>query len=405
MGKLERARQSVLQRLDIADRAGPQNEKSEVEKRILIKELESISSQLTATKAKLSEYEIALLRMESRLRQLERQSLASESMMTDEEFLSLRKDTFEADQALGLDLNVDSVADLLSENVDEQLQAFREREGKRREEAGLAVQREQEEASRRSIIRIDVLPASANLFVSGDRASVTGSAGLRTVTIDRPSGSYRVKVTCDGFEPFESDLSVEEGKTVALQIRLQSLALAKKESTAVPPGTLSPSVTPAETPLWNRVVDVAELNVDDEFKPLLHEGSPILKTSGARVVQLRDGRMALISIAASVPADDTPDAQLAAEKVCQIKAIANLVAMKNGISVVREETLTVEAVTSEHSQQVETTNVTQMVEKISAQVRGKEKSLPIVGRWYTDEGKVLHLAIGEIISPDREKND
>ena len=39
MVKLERERQSVLQKLGVADRASLQNEKSEVEKRILIKEL------------------------------------------------------------------------------------------------------------------------------------------------------------------------------------------------------------------------------------------------------------------------------------------------------------------------------------------------------------------------------
>jgi hypothetical protein len=67
-------------------------------------------------------------------------------------------------------------------------------------------------------ISIRVQPADADVFIDGERWM--GSAGQDRLVVQLPEGRHHVEVHKSGFENFATDVDVDRGRTVPLNISL-----------------------------------------------------------------------------------------------------------------------------------------------------------------------------------------
>ena len=142
LAQLETDRQRILQQLDAlhsAEHAGEPNPRIA----ILGGELQDIVHQSAASARKSQEYELAILKSESKLRSVERQLAAEDAGVSDTELTDCNRTMLAMDESLSADAAIGTSSATVDEMVKEQLAEFKRRKEDERK-------REQEEESRRS---------------------------------------------------------------------------------------------------------------------------------------------------------------------------------------------------------------------------------------------------------------
>lgn len=85
-----------------------------------------------------------------------------------------------------------------------------------------------------------------------------------------------------------------------------------------------------------------------------------------------------------------------------MKALASLVAEKQGVQVAHVETLKDETVIVLANGTEEATSVMDLLKITKAKVEGIARDLPIIGCWHSPEGDTFYLEISAIIDRDGE---
>lgn len=273
LAKAKKDKAGILNELD----ALSENAKSP-KRAVLGDELQDLIHQEATYTQKLGEYDLAILKSESQLRRIERRLAAEDAGLADEELSELTRTVLSTDEVLVAERPVSDVSAAIEtqETVAKQLAAFRAEKAKQEEEHRQEEKRQQDEAkrkeqeakrqedfrrkeemkqseellrlaekareeqklqeeknrlaeiarqkemeARRAIIDVTIAPPNAELSVNGERISITGSGATRTLTIDNPSGEYRVAAWLDGYKPFSKRITPTAGQSEKLSVSLE----------------------------------------------------------------------------------------------------------------------------------------------------------------------------------------
>lgn len=140
-----------------------------------------------------------------------------------------------------------------------------------------------------------------------------------------------------------------------------------------------------------------DIEVDPPFDGVLFANVLLMETSGAKVVRLPDGGRMILAVGSTVLKDGSPNERLRAELICRTKALASLVAEKEGVQVVRVERLKETTVVTVDSGTEAATSVSDFLQVTTAKIEGIAKDMPVVGRWKSKDGTVVYLAIGVVL--------
>ncbi len=271
--KLEQDRAGLLGQLDATDASSQSAEQSDPKTAILGDELRDILRQSVIYVKKHQDYELAILRSESKLRSFERQVAAEDAGVSETELTDLKRTMLAFDESLSADNTISTTSATLDETVKNQLSEFRkqkEDERKQRDEEVKRRQMEEEEEraqiakreeekrqadqrlaekrqgelrlakkiqdekhekeiarqreieQRRATLLVNVVPPSAEVSVIGERAEITGQGGTRTVTIEGPEGDYRLAARLDGYKSFSKRIAPKIGQTETMSVSLES---------------------------------------------------------------------------------------------------------------------------------------------------------------------------------------
>jgi len=144
----------------------------------------------------------------------------------------------------------------------------------------------------------------------------------------------------------------------------------------------------------------SDVEIDEAFAPYLTANPLLMELSGAKIIRLPKGRSVVISVASTVIKDGTAQDRLRAEKVCRVKALASVVAEKQGVQVAHSEELNEKTVVVLDGEEEKGTSVTELLQITKTKVEGIAKDMPVIGRWKSKDGQVFYLAIGAIVKSD-----
>jgi len=146
--------------------------------------------------------------------------------------------------------------------------------------------------------------------------------------------------------------------------------------------------------------DFKDVRIEKAYKPYL-EGSPLLmETTGAKVIRLKNGNRVVLGVGATVLDDDGSRTRLDAEKVCKAKALASIVAEREGVQVAHEEKLKDRTVIVVENGVEKGKNVSDLLSITRTKTKGLVKGMAVVGRWRSADGKVLYVALGAVCKPN-----
>ena len=146
----------------------------------------------------------------------------------------------------------------------------------------------------------------------------------------------------------------------------------------------------------------SDIDIEKHFKPYLLSNPLLMEVTGAKIIREKNGQTVLLSVASTVLKDDSAKERLRAEKVCRTKALAGIVAEKNGVQVCHVETLNekTEVVIDETSETAR--SVSEFLQITKTKVEGITRDMPVVGRWRSKDGDVYYLALGSRLDKEGE---
>ena len=157
-----------------------------------------------------------------------------------------------------------------------------------------------------------------------------------------------------------------------------------------------PELKPVEPPAAVKKA-FRDISVEPPFDAVLFGNVLLMETTGAKVIRLPDGRRMIVAVGSTVVKDDSAKERLRAEVVCRTKALASVVAEKNGVQVVRVERIEETTVVKIEDGKETATSVSDFLQLTRAKVEGVAKGMPLVGRWNSKDGTVCYFAFGAIL--------
>lgn len=152
-----------------------------------------------------------------------------------------------------------------------------------------------------------------------------------------------------------------------------------------------------------------DVEIETEFEPYLTSNRLLMEVTGAKVIRRKDATSVVIAVASTVLKDGSAKERLRAEKVCRVKALASVVAEKQGLQVAHTEQVKEETVVILDEAKERATSVMEVLQVTKTKVEGMTRDMPVIGQWRSAEGDTFYLAIGAIIDkngkplPNREK--
>lgn len=147
--------------------------------------------------------------------------------------------------------------------------------------------------------------------------------------------------------------------------------------------------------------------LDKPYQPYLLGNPLLMEVAGAKIVRLENGHRVLLAVGSVVLKDDKPKTRLDAEKVCRIKALASIVAEKQGVQVAHVEKVEERTVIVIEDGKEKGKSVEEVMQITRTEVRGLAPGMSVVGRWKSRDGQILYVAMGMICDekgrPVREK--
>lgn len=146
----------------------------------------------------------------------------------------------------------------------------------------------------------------------------------------------------------------------------------------------------------------SEVEIEKSFEVYLLTNPLLMEVTGAKFIRLDDGNRVVLAVASTVLKDDSPKERLRAEKVCRIKALASVVAEKQGVQVCHIEKLEESTVIVLDGKKESGKSVSDLLEVTKTKVEGIARDMPVVGKWKSKEGDVFYLAIGILCDKNGE---
>lgn len=137
-----------------------------------------------------------------------------------------------------------------------------------------------------------------------------------------------------------------------------------------------------------------DVSIHKSFRKYLLSDPLLMETSGSKIVDLKNGTLLIFAVGSVVLKSNDAASLLEAEKVCRIKALASIVAEKNGVMVWRTEKLTEETVVVERDGEETAKSVSTYLEITKTKVEGLANDMPVIGHWFSADGKRRFVAIG-----------
>ena len=150
----------------------------------------------------------------------------------------------------------------------------------------------------------------------------------------------------------------------------------------------------------NKFTDV---EMHARFKKILASNELLMEVAGAKVVRLPGNRTAVIGVASTEIKKESSSDRLRAEKVCRIKALANVIGEKHGVQVLHIEELKDETRVILDDKGEKASSVSTLIQVTKTKIEGIAKDMPIVGRWSSANGEIFYLAIGVILDENGER--
>jgi len=138
----------------------------------------------------------------------------------------------------------------------------------------------------------------------------------------------------------------------------------------------------------------SDIEIEKPFDTYLLANPLLMEVTGAKLIQLPNGNQVVIAVASTVLKDKSAQDRLRAEKVCRIKALATVVAEKQGIQVAHVEQLKEQTVIVLEKGKETAKSVSELLQITKTKVEGITKDMPVVGQWKSMDGDVFYLAIG-----------
>jgi hypothetical protein len=140
----------------------------------------------------------------------------------------------------------------------------------------------------------------------------------------------------------------------------------------------------------------ADVLLDKPFAAYLRANPLLMEVPGAKIIRLEDGNQMIVAVAYTVLADDRAKTRLDAEKVCRVKALASVVAEKQGAQVAHVEKGEERTVIVLEDGKEKARSVSEVLQITQTQVEGLAPGLSVVGRWKSKDGQFFYLALGMI---------
>lgn len=147
-----------------------------------------------------------------------------------------------------------------------------------------------------------------------------------------------------------------------------------------------------------------DLEIDPAFHHYLTSNLLLMESSGCKIIRLPKGRSVVVSVASTAIKDASGRDRLRAEKVCRVKAQANVVAEKQGVQVAHTEELKEQTIVVLEGEEEKGTSVSELLQVTKTKVEGIAKDMPVVGRWKSKDGQVFYLAIGIIVGDGGDRS-
>lgn len=138
----------------------------------------------------------------------------------------------------------------------------------------------------------------------------------------------------------------------------------------------------------------SEVEIEKPFDTYLQANPLLMEVAGAKVIRLKGGKQVVLAVASTVLKDKSAEDRLRAERVCRMKALAHLVAEKQGVQVYHVEKVKEKTEIIRDNGKESGKNVSELLQITKTKVKGMAKDMPVVGRWKSKDGKVFYLAIG-----------
>lgn len=149
------------------------------------------------------------------------------------------------------------------------------------------------------------------------------------------------------------------------------------------------------------------VEIEKAFEVYLRSNPLLMEVTGAKIIRLDNGNRVVLAVASTVLKDKSADEKIRAEKVCRIKALASVVAEKEGVQVAHTEKLEEKTVIVLDGEKEKGKSVSVLLQITKTKVEGITKDMPAVGKWKSKDGDVFYMAIGIVLDkngePIREK--
>lgn len=148
------------------------------------------------------------------------------------------------------------------------------------------------------------------------------------------------------------------------------------------------------------------VEIDEEFRPYLTANVLIMEVTGAKIIrEKQSGRNVILAVASTPINDGSAKDRIRAEKVCRAKALASVIAERDGVQVARYERLKDKVTVTIEDGEERAHSVSELLQVTRTKVEGIARDMPVVGRWKSRDGDTYYLAIGVILDEDAEAID
>ena len=141
----------------------------------------------------------------------------------------------------------------------------------------------------------------------------------------------------------------------------------------------------------------SDIRIEDAYRPYLAANSLLMEVTGARIIRLSPKKAVVIAVASTVIRDSSAEDRLRAEKVCRVKAIASVVAERQGVQVAHTEHLDEKTQIVLDRSGEKDTSISELLQITRTKDNGITKDMPVVGTWKSKDGDVFYLALGATI--------
>lgn len=141
----------------------------------------------------------------------------------------------------------------------------------------------------------------------------------------------------------------------------------------------------------------SDIDLEKPFDKYLLANPLLMEITGAKIIRLPGGNQVILSVASTVLKNNSAEERIRAERVCRIRALASVVAEKEGVHVYRVEESKEQRIVILENGQEKGKSVSELLELTRTKVEGITKDMPVVGRWKSQDGGVYYLAIGIMI--------